>query len=446
MKRLMNLMMIIILIYTVSVMPINTVVFGIDFSRIFAPPEETATSVSSSIKYAFTPVSKAALFINPQIYKVNLDTSKPLSKELLGQNLVATLSVTDGLGTVKTFDQKTLKIDVSQTGNRFTLSMNLAVDSLKLLHENYQFALKIDMGNDTFQDNFSVLYANAEVKPNGRSAKEFKTALAPIFFADRTNTLSIPIYTPILSGNNPYRRMIATLNKPPVSPLLSPAEGFPPVKNIWYSAGLLELRLNSLALGAYQSPSTAQIALANLLRTTASFQQDNLINKVRLTIDGGQQSKAFGGINISQEFSVDRSPMAYVALVDGGKTLWYPVAVAQEDNLTGTVSNLLSGLIQPKKLLQDNRVTAVMPSTITVKQATLVNQTLRITFNEAIQNAFGANETLTKTALEGLLLSVSSLPDVNNVELYVGETKLQTIGAVTLGDTIKRPDYINVLE
>lgn len=446
MKRLMNLIMIIILIYTVSVMPINTVVFGIDFSRIFAPPEETASGVSPSVQYAFTPVSKAPLFINPQIYKVHLDTSKPLSKELLLQNLVADLSVTDALGTVKNFDKEALKLDVTQSGNRYTLSLDMTLDTLKLLHENYQFNLKIDMGSEKYEDKFDVLYASADVKPNGKSAKDIKSPLVPIYFADRTNTLSIPIYTPLLSGNNPYRRMIATLNKPPVSPLLSPAVGFPLVKNIWYSAGLLELRLNSLALSAYQSPSSAEIALANLLRTTATYQQDTLINKVRLTIDGAQQSKAFGGLNIAQEFAVERTPLAYIALVDGGQTLWYPVPVTQEDNLTGTVSNLLTGLIQPKKLLQDNRVTAVMPSTISVKQATLVNQTLRITFNDAIQSAFGTNESLTRAALEGLLLSVSSLPDVNNIELYVGETKLQTIGNLPLGDTIKRPDYFNVLE
>lgn len=447
MKRLMNLLMLVILIYTVSVMPINTVVFGIDFSRVFAPEDPAITDASDdNLEVAVTPVNPGALRIAPKTYQVHIDSSKPLTEAYLKEHLTRALTLTDSLGKTTTFEGDQLPMDLAVQSDRFTLSIHIEQATLGTAYDNYRATLELKIGKESFKDTFPILYTAENIAPNGVTAKSIATALAPFFYTDNTGQLSIPVYVPTQQGNNPYRRMINTLNQAPKAAFLQGKQGFPPVKYIWYSAGLLELRMNSAALEPYADQKAAQAALANVINTARYFSRDTVINKVRLQVDNGQTSKAFGGLSLATEYPVDRSPQAFIPLTTDAGVIWLPKSVPASEDMTTTVQYLLQGLQKPHGLVQDPRVTALFPETITIKQATLVSNILRVTFSPNLTSAFGDRPELIRTALEGLSLSLSTIPDVQGVELFAGESKVTQLSSVQLPTILKRPDYYNVLK
>lgn len=447
MKRLMNLLMLVILIYTVAVMPINTVVFGIDFSRVFAPEVPTDTvSGDTNLQLAFTPVNPGALRISPKNYQVHLDSSKPLTTESLKSDLKLTLSLTDTLGNTANFTEKEIPIDIKITEERYTLSLHMDQPTLGTAFDNYSAKLTISLGKKSFEDEFPILYIQDNIRPNGIAAATAGSQLSPYFYTDSTGTLSVPIYSVTVAGNNPYRRMINTLNQSPQAIYLSGTPGFPPVKHIWYSAGLLELRLNSAVLAAYGDEKVANAALNNILNTAKYFSRDTVINKVRLTIDGSLSSKAFGGLSLDKEHLVDRSPQTFIPLMVDEKLFWLPYSIAYSDNITESVQRLVTGLQKPQTLVNDPRVCTLFPEAVTVKNATLVNSRLRVTFSANISTIFGDRPELIRTFLEGLSLSLSTLPNVSGIELYAESTKITSLGGVQLPEVLKRPDYYNVLK
>lgn len=447
MKRLMNLLMLVILIYTVSVMPINTVVFGIDFSRVFAPEDPAVTDDSDdNLEVAFTPVNAGTLRISPKAYQVHIDSSQPLTEAYLKNNLTRSLTLTDTLGHAATFSGDDLQMDVTVASERFTLNILIDQATLGTAFDNYKASLELKLGKETFKDSFPLLYTAENLAPNGISAKAAKSTLSPYFYTDNTGQLSIPVYVVTSQGNNPYRRMINTLNQAPQAPYLSGLQGFPTVKYIWYSAGLLELRLNSSALAPYATPESAKAALANVVNTARYFSRDTVINKVRLKVDGGETSKAFGGLSLAQEHPIDRSPQTFIPLSTEVGLIWLPKSVSVSDDITQTVRLLMAGLQQPHTLITDPRVSAVFPEAVTVKQATLVNNILRVTYSANLHSAFGDRPELIKAALEGLSLSLSTIPEVAGVELYADGSKVTHLGSVQLPQVLKRPDYFNVLK
>jgi len=443
----MNILMLVILIYTVSVMPINTAVFGIDFSRVFAPEDPLDTTLGeNNLQLAFTPVNPGDLRISPKSYQVHLDSSKPLTDATLKKDLKLTLSLTDTLGHMATFTEKEIAFDIKQSEERYTLSLHIDQPTLGTAFDNYQAKITISLGNETFEDSFPILYVNEGIQPNGTSAKTSGKQLAPYFYTDSTGNHSIPIFVATQPGNNPYRRMINTLNQAPQVPYLSGNPAFPPVKHIWYSAGLLELRLNSAVLEAYGDPKVAQAALNNVINTARYFSRDTVINKVRLTIDGAQTSKAFGGLSLSQEYLVDRSPQSFIPLIADNTMLWLPLNTTSSDNITETVQRLVAGLQKPHTLIDDPRAAALFPESVQVKQATLVNNRLRVTFSSNIVSELGDRPELIRTILEGLSLSLSTIPEVQGIELYADGSKLTNLGSVQLPEVLNRPDYFNVLK
>lgn len=447
MKRLMNLLMLVILIYTVSVMPINTVVFGIDFSRILAPVEsDDNTPQDAGLKTAFTGVNPGDLRIAPVNYTVHLDTSKTMAPDALKELLQVQLTLTDTLGHKTSWTEEDLSYEITPQENRYTIHLNIAQSSLGTAFDEYSAQLKLQIQSEEYTDQFSILYTPESISPNGMSASDIDLTLAPYFFTDNSEQHSIPIFTPTLPGNNPYRRMINTLNQAPKATFLAQTPAFPPVRYIWYSAGLLELRLNSADLSAFSTRESAEVAMENLLNTARLFSRETVINKVRITVDGGQTSQAFGTLALDREFIVERSPITYIPLLTDSGLIWLPKSVQNSEDLTSTARLLLTGLKAPHTLINDSRALAIMPSEIELLQATLVNNTLRLSFNDALTTTYGDRPELIATMLEGLSLSMSTIPDVNSLELYIGDSRVTAIGSVGIPEHLKRPDYFNVLK
>jgi len=444
MKRFVNLLIIVILIYTVSVMPINTAVFGIDFSRIFSP-DSTVQEPSQDLKvqYAITRESQATYRLNPLSYTVLIDANKNMEPDDILEMMDIQLVVSNVNKSAVTYSKEALKPQLKAQSGRYALSLDLSQVNLNLSYDNYFFALKIGVGEE---DDFSVFYSNSAIAPNGKSASSVSQDLSPYYYADQTGTLSIPTYVQTQPGSNPFRRLINTLNQAPSHVIFSDEEAFPAVGNIWYSAGLLDLRLNSLAIESFTDEERARMALNNLLLTAAHTERDVIVNKVRLSVNGSSQSRAFGTLDITQDFEVNRSPQAFVALIDRGQLVWIPKPVNESDSLTETVQQLLSGLSTPQFYVKDPRVVAIMPAPIEVEQATLLNQTLKVRFNKEITSCFGDNEKLIRAFLEGLSLSLTSIPLVENVELFVGDSRITSLSTVLISVPLVRPDYYNVFE
>ncbi|MCK8061050.1 MULTISPECIES: GerMN domain-containing protein [unclassified Fusibacter] len=443
MKRIMTLLIYVLLIYTVYVIPINTTAFEIDFSSIFAPDETAEEIAEDPIHYSMTPLTTDDYFIAPNEYAFAVDTNRPIGDTELS-DLAIELVVQGASGMNKSYGTSELTITHTKKDTRYVITVAIDQSSLSLGHENYMLTITASISDQVLKNEFSTFYPDDMLKPNGLSADQVTTELAPFYYPDENNLFNIPVYTKMESGSNYFRRILNTLYVAPSLPGISNESAFPYSNYVWYSAGLLELKFSESSLENYTTQEAAKLSLSTLIKTLESSSRDTIVNKVRMLVNGSQNSQAFGGLDLTTEFVVNREPKVYLPLLSHDSTIWLPFDIASDDDIYETANRIISAYKSPTSYTEDERITTLIPDSLNLVDAQLVSETLQLKFSANIRSMFGDRRDYVNTLLEGLSLSMTSIPYVEQIEFYVGTERLSSLGPINFEVPLTRPDYFNV--
>ncbi len=434
MKQLITLITYVLLIVTTFVIPVNSSIFSLNMANIVAP--ETEDSVLPPSKIVLT-----KLAAEDDLFRFAIDSSRSLTDFERDQlNFEATL--TNYVGNTRRLTLDDFEYEIEDEGQRTTYY-------IKKLKRNDQYrsddiAAEISLLNDSIELSAYVFVPAAGLKANGKTADTVTTPLIPVYYSSTEAQLDFPVYTKEIAGKNNFRRLLNTLAHAPNYPGIGDKAQFPYVSYIWYSAGVLELKLLSSQLADFADNAMATNALSNLLNTLKYSKGDLVVNKVSLLVDGRKTSKAFGGIDLSQNFDINRTPCVYLPLIKDENMTWVPHSINASESAFDMMKQIVAAYKNPYTLTNNKVFPPLLAKTVELKSVQVVANTLKVTFNADFEKYCQTNAQYCGALIEGLALSASCMPFIDNIELYVGDNKLTRIGNYQIENPITAPTYFNV--
>lgn len=442
-KRIINLMVLVILIFTVNIIPINTAVFELDFGKIFGQNEPETVETVKTMQYSLTGDSHEVMLIDPSSYTVYVDLSRPLNAAMTDL-LTLSLEVTSPNGEVVFLEKTPLSYQHTASGLRYTLKADLKAASKALTKGNYLFKLTTQVGNETLEESLDVYLAPSGLGAIGLADRPGQMSF--YYYPVTDHPFNVPICRTSLGGSNTFRQIANTLKTPPDLPGFKQADVYPDTDYIWYSSGLLELKYSSSRLEAYQDKAVGELALKAMVQTLAHTRDGLIVNKLRLLIDNQRTSTAFGGLSLAEDFTVEASPSVYLPWQADGKMYWVPQTVSVTEDLTQSVNNMLNIMKMPPLVSGKHVFQVLLPMSPEVTKATLLGSTLKIEVNDAFKDAFVGDKGRAEAFMEGFALSLSTLDFVEQIELYHDQNKLLTLGPASVPSPLIAPGCFNTMD
>ncbi len=435
MKKFVTLITYILLVITTFVSPINSSIFTLNMSNIVETEQADEPFVLQPTTIVLTELQ------NPDdLFTFAIDSSKKLTDRDRAQ-LTFDATLTDYLNKTQVLTLEDFNFDIEDNNQRIIYHLK----SLKTQSDDYsnEIIATVSLLNDKLELSTYLYKAPNALKANGKTEADVSAALTPVYY-NSSQGIQYPVYTKLKDGKNSFRRIINTLSNRPNYPGLPETVQFPYIGYVWYSAGTLELKMTSAQLSAFGDQSVAQSALYCLLNTVKHFSGDLVVNKVSLLIDDANSSRAFGDLDITEPFSVTRNPQVFLPLIQDGQTTWFPKDVVSGESVQDTVQQIVDAYQCPYGICERTDIAPLLAKTVEFQQANVVGNTLRLSFNEALAEYCKGHRDYSAALVEGLVLSATTLPDIDNIELYIDETKIAKLGDYTFANPIMPPQYFNV--
>ncbi len=434
MKQVITLITIILLIVTTFVIPVNSSIFSLNMANIFAPEEEDIILAPNRIV-----LSKLAA--EDDLFRFAIDSTRKLSEAERNQ-LSFKATLTDYSGNIQQLTLDDFEYVIETLEQRTIYHIKELKTSA--LYRSDDIRATVSLADDTIELSAYIFVPADGLKPNGKSAEQVSETLIPVYYSSQAHKLNYPVYTKALAGNNDFRQMLNCLSHTPNYPGLEKRIRFPHIDYIWYSAGVLQLKLLTSEIADFGEADIAGNALNNLLKTFEYTMSNYVVNKISLSIDDQRTSLAFGGIDISQDFNVERSPLVYLAIIQNDQITWVPQTISASESPDEMCRQIIAAYKNPMLLSNQSSYPPLLAKTVELKNVQVVANTLKLTFNSAFEETCQNDAQYCATLLEGLALSITSLPFIDNIELYVDSRKLTKIGNYQITNPITAPTYFNV--
>ncbi len=434
MKQLITLITYILLVVTTFVIPVNSSIFTLNMSNIVAP--ETEDAVLPPSKIALT-----KLAAEDDLFRFAIDSSRSLTDAERDQ-LTFEATLTNYIGNSKRLTLDDFEYEIVDEGQR-------TIYYIKKLKRNDQYrsdniSAKISLLNETMELDAYVFVPAAGLKANGKTIENVTMPLIPVYYSSDEAGISFPVFTKEIAGKNSFRRLLSTLAIVPNYPGIANRASFPKVSYIWYSAGVLELKLLSNHLTDFANNEVATNALNNLLSTLKYSKADLVVNKVSLLVDGNKTTKAFGGIDLSQNYDVNRLPCVYLPFVKDDYMTWVPHPINASESASEMITQIITAYKNPYEISKNKIFPPLLAKTVELKHTQVVANTLKMTFNDDFERYCQANSQYCAAVIEGLALSANCMPFIENIEIYTDDRKLTKIGDYQIKNPITAPIYFNV--
>ncbi len=435
MKQLITLIIITLLIVTTFVIPVDSSVFSLNMANIFAP--EVEDTVLPPNKFALSKLNAG-----DNLFCFAIDSTRSLTDEERKQ-LTFQATLTDYSGSSRDLTLDDFEYDIAVDAQRTTYT----IKDLKTItpYRSDDIRATVSLKDTTIELSAYLFSPASGLKANGKTADDVTAELVPIFYSSLEQQLNYPVYTKPAAGSNDFRRMLSSISHTPNYYGLAERARFPAISYVWYSAGVLDLKLITSQITEFSDPAIAQYALDDLLKTFRYTMGNYVVNKISLSVDGQKTSTAFGGIDISQDFSVTRDPVVYLPLIQNEQTTWLPQAIEASESVDQMCRQIVAIYKRSATLPNQKSCPPLLAKDVELEDVQVVGNTLKLTFNGAFkQRAKQGGSQYCAALLEGLTLSTTSLPFIENIELYVGTNKLTTIGDCKIDNPISPPTYFNV--
>ncbi len=435
MKKFITLITYILLIITTFIIPINSSIFTLNMSNIVETDQADEPFIVQPNTIVLTKLD------NPDdLFTFAIDSSKKLTDRERAQ-LTFTGTLTDYLKNAHSLTLEDFNYEIEDSAQRVIYHIKSLKKQRAFTSED--LSISVALMDETLQLDTYLFTAADALKPNGMTDQSVTAALVPIYYnSDRD--VQYPVYTKLKAGKNSFRRIINALANTPNYPGIVERTQFPYISYVWYSAGTLELKMLSSELTEFSDPTVAENTLKCLLNTVKDFSGDLVVNKVSLIIDETKSSLAFGNIAIDEPFTVDRNPQVYLPLLQNGQLTWLPKDITSRETADETIKQIIIAYQHPYGVCKCSEISPLLAKTVELEQANVVGNTLRLSFNNALAEYCKDHTDYPATLIEGLALSATTLPDIDSIELYIGETKLNKLGNYAFDNPILRPLYFNV--
>jgi hypothetical protein len=439
-KTIFNILFILAICFTLSMIPLNTAIF--DSPAINGDgPTEIATA--SEYEVSIDP-GEASSYNSAQVEF----TIKGIFNKDFSDDFVRFDFIMDG-ETVKTLQASDFDLDrdASYADEISSLHYSVNVDNESAGLSPGAYSLRIYVADESaiaMEEAFTdVLYM-----PNGTFASassiENQSGLMNfrLHYPDDQYMYLVPVTRTVPRQESVVRYLVNTLSDGPKSSMgLTNGSPIPFIPYIWISGNTSTLSLPSGDLGIYDDGSSVSLFAAKAITRTL---RDNLgIEEVKVQINQQPAETVLHGMDISAPWTTKEGPMAYICLeTETGNLLLAPAkleANSYDDAIEQMFAAFKTGRANEAK--SPNTV-AFLPSSVDLLDYTISDGVITVDLSTDITNLYGERTDLANMAVEALLNSFTTLMNVDKVVLTAKGIPIQ-FESYDFSVPLEKPAFIN---
>lgn len=453
-RILANIILILIISFTVSAVPINTELLNlnitlpeIDTSEEAVPDQEETVVEEDTLKYTYQDTTYDYLY-NPNTLEMKFVANASIN-DAQAEALLSTITIevytskVDGSeAIVKRLTEKDLAGLLTSSINGDVLTTDFDISSPGLHLANGHYTLRIASTSETLtapvEKTVQASYFN-EVTYKGPKAKPSRgNRLITLYFTDPDKNFLVPVSREIKDNGRLIRNTLNALRDGPSQDsglnLTSPAP-YVPAARFSTITEMVSLETNSYENSPFtQTDEDTYLMIHSLINTMTHIEN---ISSVKFTVDN-KDNQPLNGIDLSKAYPRPVGAKAHLALqLENNRVYLIPV-----DSTATTAQDMMKDL----KFGQDGTeylFNPVLP-TVSITKENLHDDILSVTFSETIHDVYPSNQVYAQTMMDSIVQSLATLP---NVEKLLLETELQKDGSLfgyALGESFEPARYLNM--
>lgn len=457
MRGIVNLLIVILITYTLNAVPINNTMLSFDLIK----PWENLQTEKDEEEYpteletpAIKLLSKTEEQINnPEILDIEFTSTLELtadditylkehttitlydsketkilaldSLEISDGSWLARLNETNGLWIYQ------LQLDVSaQNLNVFIGDYEL---TLSMTDDLWQMDEKVGSGF-TYTPDFTYIPAIPTVDKN--------QVYTQIYYLNASKEFLVPVTNKLDSSSKFIRNTISTLsyNIPEVAQIFAQDVKIPRLPRVYLNKGVLSCYLNKSDISEFDtgSPENKLAALA-LVKTLTDI---GYVDNITFYVDNNQKGTFINNLPLKTIYNEDFSTYAYLNYYDNnGQSFLVPQSI---DDGQDTVEDLIN-ILQTTHQSIDNGglIVATIPKSLTLINKKQEGNTLTLTFNDKLLSVYSDMPDVQAMMMDSLVQTLTSLPSVNELIIQTESQTSGTVGNLPLGTPLKSNRFLN---
>lgn len=454
-RLLINIFFIVIVCFTLSVMPINTEILEMfDFNHIFSSEDPEEEEEIVPVDEAFVPEYSAEVTINekynPTTMSIKLMTNIPeiYENNFDFKDLNMTLYQNEEVYVHVPYDKLVSNETISYNNDTLEIIYDLNIDfyNLGLNRDGFfdaEFYFSSDDKSDLIKEKYSIAYRPTIDYVDNGNAENNGNFIYKSFFLNEDETNLVPLYFSVKypesitveARNRLYdiAPLGSGLSDNPVLPLKTSVSKLGPGH---YGVFMYSSEINKLI----DTPERANLTVSAIVQTLTRLPH---IDKLSLFVDEAQVEGSFFDVDLTKIYEQPIQSYAYLTEVTSTtKRYLVPVPVSEAniyDEVWSIFSLLQSGQTDEKAWTQ------ILPPDIVVNNFIIEGTTITVDFNDAILSAYENDEEYKKLMVNSILYSLTSIENINKVSITVDGEPVTTLAGYDFTEPLLAPPYINYI-
>lgn len=459
MRLIINLFLIILIVFSLAIIPVNYQLLDIDIPYFQNNQESIDDTVETTTDY-FNMSVNAEDFLTDNSFELILSTTNEQEVENLINSFDATMTTNTGetkiinlkdiqnsskLSKDKLSDFIDEEITEENDKSVYTLEYTFYLKNLELNTNTYTTKIKSSDKRIEQSINFTFRYLNDNKYIGSSNVPPNNSLFAKVYYPDEELLRLVPVNEIVPDGSNFIRRSIDALLTPADEKYgLSTTIVTPKVDNIYISNGTARMDLLSNDIENFNQGSMAsQFALNSIIKTISEFE---IVNDVKFFVDNSDVGDYFHGTDLTESFKVDNLPKAYVGLETTKKYMFlYPIDISVE-GLNDTVLNIISTLkTGTYDQVANKNLIPTLPDEVELLNYRFDQTNIELYFSSDFLTAYNGNEEYQRIMYESLLYSLTSIEGINTVSILVDDEPVIDFLGINISERQKPNTFINTL-
>ncbi len=439
-KAIFNILFILAICFTVSMIPLNTAFFNAP-----AINGDNPTEISKASEYEVVIASDKDSSSN--YAQVEFTITGVFNKDF-SDDFVRFDFIMDG-ETVKTLKASDFDLDrdASSTDGISSLHYTADIDKESAGLSPGSYSLRVYVVDDSaisMKDAFTDLlympsgsFESANSIENQAGLMNFR-----LYYPDNQYMYLVPVTRTVPKQESVVRYLINTLSDGPKASMgLTNGSPIPFIPYIWVSGNTSTLSLPAGDLGIYDDGSSVSLFAAEAITRTL---RDNLgIEEVTVQINQQPAETALHGMDISSPWKTKEGPMAYMCLeTETGKLVLAPATLeanSYDDAIEQMFKAFKTGSVNGAK---SPNAFAFLPSSVDLLDYKISESVISVDLSADISKLYGERRDLANMAVEALLNSLTTLMNVDKVVLLANGSPIQ-FEDYDFSEAMEKPEFIN---
>lgn len=449
-KTVFNLILIVIICFSASFIPLNT--SYLDFSQSFFE--------NLSLNKPSTEIEAISSNYETNLNNTQLYNPTTIEFTMIGNFDKGTFSLTNSHDMVlEVFsDGKLIKkyvntefvtgvLDTNDVDFKQKYSFDISQENLKLYGGPYKLVIysTADIFKDISPYEITVNYLSSSKYVSSKDTVDDGSLYLTLYFPNENYEYLVPVSRKIDSDDYSIRFVLDNLELgPKTSMALGNGSPVPNAPRIWVSQGVATLHLPK-DIGIYDQGSAASgFALYSFVNTLTSLDG---IDKVKFLSGGKEVETLFHGIYVKEPIEKNNSPKIYLGLeTQAERFLLTPIEVFKDDtDITRLVPKLFESL---KTSIAEGNVhsslTSTIPDGVTLLNYEYNNGILTLNLSSDFLKVYSQRTDMQDMMLESILYTFTSIPDVTMVSIKVEGDTVDQFNGLNLSVPMSAPKFINI--